>query len=630
MGRPATTPPGARARVARAGAERGPGAKGAPGAVDNRGRQFRGWATLPFGGPIPRWAGFRRARCVALPLPVGCLSLAGSVSVRPLELAPPHRVAQTSLVLDAKGRRLAALHGAGGPHGGAAVEGEPVDAAGRGRHRGHPVLAARRGGLAGRGQGGGRRPGAGAGGGGGRPDYFSTRAERLGLAQAALLAGLIRAPAASDPFRHPRAARARRAEVLARLARQGHLRPAARVRGAAAPLGLRPGRAQPRAPRAPWFVGWVLDQLLDPADHRFGALGTSRRARTDMVLTGGLRMVTTVDLEGQVTAERAVAAVAGRRGGDPYGALVAVAPGTGAVQAMVGGRDGLGDARLRPGQPGHRRGRRRPVRRLRVQDLRPGGGPERGIPPEAVFAPRTGWWWGGGAGARPGGGQLRGPRLRPGDPADGHRPVDQHRVRRAAAPPGRGRRRPRSAGGGRGGPADGGGQPAAAGAERRARHRRGDPAGDGLGLRHPGRQGRRAAPFGVRQITGPDGRVLYQARQRAGGAAGGGRDRRRRAARGGRPRHRRPRPDRPAGGGQDRHHPGPRRRLAGPAGSRTGRSRAWSRRWSGCRWRGPRLAVGGRAVAASGCGWTTPPRPGPCRPSRRPAGPPGRPGRRSS
>jgi membrane peptidoglycan carboxypeptidase len=37
--------------------------------------------------------------------------LAGCVSVRPLELVPPDRVAQTSLVLDAGGRRLAALHG---------------------------------------------------------------------------------------------------------------------------------------------------------------------------------------------------------------------------------------------------------------------------------------------------------------------------------------------------------------------------------------------------------------------------------------------------------------------------------------------------------------------------------------
>jgi penicillin-binding protein 1A len=49
--------------------------------------------------------------------------------------------------------------------------------------------------------------------------YFSIRARRLTLTQAALLAGMIRAPAAYDPFRHPRRARKRRAQVLARLER---------------------------------------------------------------------------------------------------------------------------------------------------------------------------------------------------------------------------------------------------------------------------------------------------------------------------------------------------------------------------------------------------------------------------
>src|SRR4029453_18167013 len=42
--------------------------------------------------------------------PPGCSGWPG-VSVRPLELVPADRVAQTSLVLDAGGRRLAALHG---------------------------------------------------------------------------------------------------------------------------------------------------------------------------------------------------------------------------------------------------------------------------------------------------------------------------------------------------------------------------------------------------------------------------------------------------------------------------------------------------------------------------------------
>ena len=249
--------------------------------------------------------------------------------------------------------------------------------------------------------------------------YFSTSADRLTLPQAALLAGMIRAPEAYDPFRHPRAAAKRRATVLARLERHGHLGPAARGRAAAAPLGLRPGGpAGDRAARAPWFVGWVLDQLLDPADHRFDALGTSRRARTARVFTGGLRIATTVDLPAQAAAERSVASVAGRRGRGPL---------RGPGRAGAGDRGGQGDGRraqlvgrppLRPGQPGHRGRRRRPARRVRVQALRPGRGPGAGHPARGgVRRPGPA----GGGPPRPGaglaGGQLRGPRLRARHPA---------------------------------------------------------------------------------------------------------------------------------------------------------------------------------------------------------------------
>jgi hypothetical protein len=76
--------------------------------------------------------------------------------------------------------------------------------------------------------------------------------------------------------------------------------------------------------------------------------------------------------------------------------------------------------------------------------------------------------------------------------------------------------------------------------------------------------GRRAAPFGVRRITGPDGRVLYQARPEgdqvpAPGVAAiatecSGRWSTTAPGRGAGP-------DRPAGGRQDRHHQGPCRRL---------------------------------------------------------------------
>jgi penicillin-binding protein 1A len=50
-------------------------------------------------------------RRVAGVLLVGCVALAGCVSVRPLDLVPLDRVAQTSVVLDANRRMVAALHG---------------------------------------------------------------------------------------------------------------------------------------------------------------------------------------------------------------------------------------------------------------------------------------------------------------------------------------------------------------------------------------------------------------------------------------------------------------------------------------------------------------------------------------
>src|SRR5205085_11963647 len=47
--------------------------------------------------------------------------------------------------------------------------------------------------------------------------YFSRRASRLTLSQAALLAGLPQAPTVYDPFTHPRLALRRRNEVLGAL-----------------------------------------------------------------------------------------------------------------------------------------------------------------------------------------------------------------------------------------------------------------------------------------------------------------------------------------------------------------------------------------------------------------------------
>ena len=53
--------------------------------------------------------------------------------------------------------------------------------------------------------------------------YFGVSPARLDLAQAALLAGLVRAPGAYDPWCHPSAARGRQQTVLARMVADGYI-----------------------------------------------------------------------------------------------------------------------------------------------------------------------------------------------------------------------------------------------------------------------------------------------------------------------------------------------------------------------------------------------------------------------
>lgn len=68
--------------------------------------------------------------------------------------------------------------------------------------------------------------------------YFAVPPPRLTLAQASTLAGLVQAPSAYDPLRHPRLARDRQQYVLGRLAATGTVTPARARAAARAPLGL--------------------------------------------------------------------------------------------------------------------------------------------------------------------------------------------------------------------------------------------------------------------------------------------------------------------------------------------------------------------------------------------------------
>ncbi|SNQ51176.1 putative Transglycosylase [Frankia canadensis] len=69
--------------------------------------------------------------------------------------------------------------------------------------------------------------------------YFGRMPATLSWTQASLLAGLVQAPSAYDPYEHLAAARARQRHVLDRLVATGHLTRAQADQVAADPLGLR-------------------------------------------------------------------------------------------------------------------------------------------------------------------------------------------------------------------------------------------------------------------------------------------------------------------------------------------------------------------------------------------------------
>jgi penicillin-binding protein 1A len=162
--------------------------------------------------------------------------------------------------------------------------------------------------------------------------YFGKSVSELTVREAALLAGLPRAPSSYAPFEHPEAAKRRRELVLRRLVEYGTLRDADAKRLAKTDLGLIP--PEKRRTTGQYFLEYVQQTL----EAKYGA---------DMVFKGGLKVYTTLNPSMQLTAELALrdglraleGRTKGRPGEHPEGAIVTVEPQTGFVRAMVGGYD---------------------------------------------------------------------------------------------------------------------------------------------------------------------------------------------------------------------------------------------------------------------------------------------------
>jgi penicillin-binding protein 1A len=168
--------------------------------------------------------------------------------------------------------------------------------------------------------------------------YFSVPATQLTLPEAALLAGLIASPAAFDPVFHPDLAQARRDLVLGRMRTLGMIDGGAYRSAVGTELTLDPFQ-EGRYP-APYFVDYVKQWFLGNPD-----FGATYEQRYNLLFAGGLRIYTTVDLTLQKYAEDAVNSILSYQA-DPYGAMTVIDPRTGAIRAMVGGRDYFGKSKI--------------------------------------------------------------------------------------------------------------------------------------------------------------------------------------------------------------------------------------------------------------------------------------------
>jgi len=155
--------------------------------------------------------------------------------------------------------------------------------------------------------------------------FFHKKTSNLDLAQASILAGLVRGPTLYSPFRNWQAAKARQHEVLAAMVSDGKISQAEADKAFKEDLSPPSHMFRPVSTvYAPGFVSYVTGQLKQ----KFGS---------NVTYGGGLRVYTTLNMTLQTIAQDAIsltqADIAWRR--VQQGSLVAIEPTSGAIIAMV-------------------------------------------------------------------------------------------------------------------------------------------------------------------------------------------------------------------------------------------------------------------------------------------------------
>ncbi|MBO0961303.1 penicillin-binding protein 1A [Neobacillus sp. MM2021_6] len=160
--------------------------------------------------------------------------------------------------------------------------------------------------------------------------YFAKEVNDLSISESAMLAGLIKAPSALNPYEHMEKATERRNLVLAQMKEQGFISAEQYEKAKQDKVVLNDKGGDPFRGKFPYYV----DQVLDEAIREYGFT-------QDELLTGGYQIYTELDPLMQTAIENTYSNdTLFPNGKDPLmqSGGILVDPKTGGVRALVGGR----------------------------------------------------------------------------------------------------------------------------------------------------------------------------------------------------------------------------------------------------------------------------------------------------